>query len=110
MGSILDIAPLTTTASSRKRTIDTVSKKFRSILRVAGHLKGGTLSGQPFAVSAWVVGHRVFFVRGAPFLHEPVHAEPPLTGDGRALRGSSEERRVGKVCVRPGRSRGAPYH
>src|SRR3546814_7047053 len=42
MGSIRDIAPLTTTASSRKRTIDTVSKKFRSILRVAGHPNGGT--------------------------------------------------------------------
>src|SRR3546814_16994737 len=100
MGSIRDIAPLTTTASSRKRTIDTVSKKFRSILRVAGHLKGGTLSGQPFAVSAWVVGHRVFFVRGAPFLHEPVHAEPPLQGDGRALRGMKNDDQIGRASCR----------
>src|SRR3546814_11227395 len=45
---------------------------------------------------------------GVLVLDEATSAIDPATAP--ALAGSSEERRVGKACGGPGRSRGAPYH
>src|SRR3546814_19343559 len=76
---------------------------------VAGHQILSAISNAQLSVSG-AIGHMAEGHRQLEFMAQKLGIDPEAFGDVIKRQNRSEERRVGKECVRTCRSRWSPYH
>jgi hypothetical protein len=83
IGSILATAPLTTTASRRKSTIETVSKTSLHDVGDGGNLGDAARQGQPFGakISRFVARSLICRLRHRPHRSDRAKEKPPAIRD-----------------------------